>query len=37
LGERQADGADLADWRGGEGEDDVEIVNHQVKHHVHVE
>ncbi len=33
----QADGADLADRRGGEREHDVEIVNHEVEDHVYVE
>jgi hypothetical protein len=34
---RQADGAHLAHRRIGEGEHDVEIVDHQVEHHVHIE
>lgn len=33
----QADGADLANWRMGEGEDDVEVVNHEVEDDVDVE
>src|SRR5208337_2302619 len=34
---RQADGADFLDRRFGEGEDDVEIVDHQIEHDVDIE
>ena len=33
----QADGADLADGRGDEREDDVEVMDHEVEDHVDVE
>jgi len=33
----QTDGAHFADGRGGEGEDDVEVVNHQVEDHIYIE
>ena len=33
----KADGADLADWAGDEGEDDVEVVDHEVEDDVDVE
>ena len=33
----QADSADLANWRGGESEHDIKIVNHEVEDHVDVE
>ena len=33
----QADGANLLHWRIHEGEHDVEVVDHEVEHHVHVE
>ena len=34
---RQAHGAHLAHRRGGKGEHDVQVVNHQVQHHVHIQ